>query len=279
MTIETILKSAFDWREAVRLDINFRIENNECFSSGELATDLRTFRSDLAFAVGGLGEYVRDLCAQGEFPSYTDDQGLPSYPLQVARITTGVAKTIGGQFVTGRTPAGQVVFVYGPEQAVCDAHEFEVYIPMPPGVADHPNLLPGPAGSPGSLPALPATPQGLGILITGQLAQADLVASVRQDGRLCVSRAAFEAFVALTGKPLRAGPNGDSLFVNVEGTPAHTVEVRLHSTPGADEYHLWVNRGRLAFAPPAGTNWNAGNKYQVMVAADVITIDVSKTLT
>lgn len=277
-SVEHHLAGAADWREAVRFDIDLRVSERQCFSSGEIATDLRVYRPDLAFAVGGLGEYVRDLYVSNEFPSYTDDVGNADYPLQVARITTGAARKFTGEHVQGRTPAGQVVFVYGREHQECLDHEFEVYIPKPPGQLDNPQQLPGPAGTPGSLPALPTAPKQLGVLITGQLAKDDLTASVRQDGRLCVSRAAFEAFVALNGKPLRAGLNGDPIFVNVEGTPAKKVVITLDRTPASDEYHLWVNRGRLAFAAPAGTTWTAGDKFEVTVDEDQITVDVSKSI-
>lgn len=275
--VKAILDSARDWREATRLVITNFSEENRPFSSGEIAMILRVYRPDMAFSVGSLGEYVRDMYVGNEFPNVDDGVGQPVYPSQVPRITTGAAQTFTGEFVQGRTPAGQVVFVYG-ETNAAQSHNFEVYIPLPPNQTDNPTILPGPAGSPGSIPALPTTPKQLGVLITGKLAKDDLTASVRQDGRLCVSRSAFEAFVGLTGRPLRAGPNGDPIWVNVEGTPARTVVITLDPTPGAEEYHLWVNRGRLAFAPPVGTNWTAGEKFNVTVEQDKITVDVSTSI-
>lgn len=272
------LSQAKDWMEAARFAVDFHVKGDVGFSSGEIASDLRVYRPDLAFSVARLGEYLRDMYAGNEFPSYTDQLGNADYPYQVPRITTGVAVTFCGEHVAGRTPQGTTVFVYDRDATRAAAHNFEVYIPLPPNQIDNPQVLPGPAGTAGSLPALPTSPKQLGVLITGKLAKDDLTATVRQDGRLCVSRAAFEAFVGLTGQPLRAGPNGDSLYVNVEGVPARTVVITLDHQPGSEEYHLWVNRGRLAFVAPAGTTWSPGEKYNVTVESDKITIDVATKL-
>ena len=296
-TPASVLATASNWRDATTSLVGWLVANDRCFSSGEVAAYVRTFRPDLAFAVTRVGEYVRrwfagdydvtgdSAPASGDFPSYDDGAGNVLFPAQVPRTTVGTCRTLVGRTVTSKTPIGVTVFVYAKDAAEGFAHDFEVFIPDWDDPMATRALPPSPSVSAAATAATPApaasTPAGntvrpptpaVAVVITGALKRDDLTAYVRPvDNRLCVPRAAFEAFVHLTGVPLRGGPNGDPVYINFNGT---TVEITLGATPGADAYHLWSARGRVAFPAKVGS-FTPGDKYEVKVSANALTIDLS----
>lgn len=288
-TPSTVIANAPDWRTAARALRDWMVENGRCFSSGEIAAYLRTYRSDLAFSVTGLGDFLREEYDNGQFPNYADAAGNAVYPTQVPRTTNGVARTLDGRTVQSKTPIGQPVFVYAPDGAEGFMHDFEVYIPdwNDPqatravdytGAPPTPTQAPAPASS--STATTPSASQpptpSVGVLITGSLKRDDLTAYVRPDRRLCVPRAAFEAFVALTGTPLRGGPTGDPIYIDFVGN--EVVITRDPSPTGTSTaYHLWTGRGRVAFLAAAGLPpFDPGDKYEITVRQDALVIDLSK---
>jgi hypothetical protein len=285
----TVIAQSSDWRTAVTDLLAWMVANGRCFSSGEIAAYLRTNRSDLAFKVGGVGEFVREAYDNGRFPSYSDTAGNSVYPTQVPRTTNGVARTLDGRTVESKTAAGQAVFVYAIDGAEGFAHDFEVYIPDyddpqatkaidytgAPPVA--PTVTTTPSATPGASPVTSAPPsQATGVLITGSLKRDDLIAYVRPDRRLCVPRAAFEAFVALTGTPLRGGPNGDPVYIDFMGD--EVVITRDPSATGTSTaYHLWATRGRVAFLAATGLpTFDPGDKYEITVRQDALVVNLTK---
>lgn len=284
-TPATVIAVASNWRTAVTDLVAWLVANDRCFSSGEIAAMLRTYRPDLAFKVSGVGEYIRDAYDNGVFPSYDDGQGGTLYPTQVPRTSNGVARTLDGRSVVSKTPHGQTVFVYAKDGVEGFAHDFEVFIPdyddpQATRAVDYTGQIPAPTQVPTTSASVqPPTPQ-TGVLITGALARKDLEAYVANDRRLYVPRAAFEAFVAITGIPLRGGPSGDPVHVSTVGNEvliARDADPNGNSVP----YHLWNTRGRIAFE--AGkvnltTPFNPGDRYEINVRQDALVIDISKTI-
>jgi len=112
-----------DWKKVAMAFVDYRVGTDQCFSSGEIARDIRLYRPDLVFGVRELGEYVRSEHQNDSFASY-DDGFDEIYPVSVQRTTTG----------TGRTPSGLSVVVYAKTQAEASQHDFEVDIPPPGGL-------------------------------------------------------------------------------------------------------------------------------------------------
>jgi len=240
-----------DWRMACNALIDHLIEEGECFSSGELARWMRTFRKDLIFSVLTVGSHVRDLYYACTFPEYADDgEGNgPCLPCQVPRVTQGL----------GRTPVGVEVFVYAPNEDDGLAHNFEVDIPKP---GDAPTAYPSP-------PPAPAKPKGR-VTITGKNQPlVALKATVQQDRRLQVPRAAFEAFVHFCGVTMRGG---DPVYILVEDDKA-TITIDDPNN-GAKKYDLWADSGRVSF-PSQTTPFNPGDVYRVDIAPTGLTVDLT----
>jgi hypothetical protein len=285
-TPATVIAGATDWRTAVTDLIAWLVANDRCFSSGEIAAILRTNRPDLAFKVASVGDFVREAYDNGNIPSYDDGQGGTLYPTQVPRTTNGKARTLDGRDVVSKTPMGQAVFVYAKDSNDGFAHDFEVYIPdyndpdatrATPYTGAPPAPTQTPVTTPSGQVAQPPT-QASGIVIQGSLKRDDLTAYVRPDRRLCVPRAAFEAFVAMTGTPLRGGPQGDPVYVDFVGTEVFIT--RDPATSGnSTPFHLWATRGRVAFlAAPSLPPFVSGDKYEIVVRPDALVIDLSNKL-
>jgi hypothetical protein len=277
-----VIAKSQDWQEAVRDLIEYRVVNGLCFSSGEIAAVLRTHRmADLRFSVLRLGEYVRDLFYAGLMPQYAveDDNGDVEEvsPLQVSRYTKGI----------GRTPAGQEVFVYGPTQEACDDHDFEVDIPIPPGVKPAP--LPGgtamqhqgqtahlgapaPSGYPTQIAAAvnPVPAQA-----AVKAAQATLTVKVISDCRCVVYRNVFEAWVHYAKKTMRAGApvyirfENDKAFVSLDDPPQG--DAAIH------QLHTGSRPGRVFFASPKAP-FTPGDEYGIELTDDALVVDLSKTV-
>lgn len=120
--LQDIIEQAPDWKSVGLALVHYRIETDQCFSSGEIARDLRLFRPDLVFGVGELGAFLRNQHQNKLLLSYDDGFG-DFYPVKVMRTTQG----------HGRTPAGVSVVIYGRDQAHAQQHDFEVDIPPPGG--------------------------------------------------------------------------------------------------------------------------------------------------
>lgn len=283
-------------REAVVALVEWFVANDRCFSSGEVCAYIRTYRSDLMFGAATLGEYLRrwydndpdaNFPVPPAFPMYTDGLGGQIYPTQVARTTTGIARTLDGRTVVTRTPPGVTVFVYAKDNGAGFSHDFEVYVPDPRdpqglNIRDYtgtpiaaPVVTSIPSTTPGAAPVVVAKPTpAQSNLITGRLSTGDLTAYVASDKsgsttpRVTVPRPAFEAWVNLTGTPLRGGQSGDPLYVTVTG---RTITITRSATQYSTEYHLWNNRGRLAIVVP---NIAVGEKFRVTVSANGLTIDL-----
>lgn len=246
-----------DWREAVRDLVRFWIQDGRSFSSGEVAGALRIHRPEFKFRVGSIGEMLRDMFHGQELDNYPDDGfGAPTYPYQGMRIAQGLFPT--------RTPAGTEVFVYGPSQDAIDEHPFEVYIPIPgEAVADYPD----PDSQAASVPA-----PTVSMVINGRLAKSDIKATVWNDGRMMVPRAALEAAVYLGGTPMHGG---DAVFVSQTSNEV----VILTNDPGSNSpefrsYEVWSSGGRVVF-PSNDTPFTAGDEYPCKVENGKITVDIS----
>lgn len=244
MTVEhsTDLAHERTWQDAVCTLIDDFCASERCFSSGELARIVRIERSDFRFAVTELGEFVKDLFHQGAI-EYRDRHGRVTAAVQVPRRTTG----------RSRTPAGTEVFVYAPNPATGLAHHFEVEIP-------HPTFT-------------PTDLERRRFAAAAAQANAEMVASVHGDGRLCIPRRAFEQLSHATGIAIRGG---DPVFVEVSTDPhgtGETLRVYLHARPGCSAHGLSPDRGRVRFSAPAGLpNFVAGARFPIAIVGDALSI-------
>lgn len=260
LTNAASIANSVDWRGAVVDLLNFWIPIGRCFSSGEVASAIRVHRPDLRFSVPNLGEFLRDCFYGGTLPTYPPvDDGNG--------VMVDVPVTMSPRFTVGlfpdRTPAGTQVFVYGPEVGACDAHEFEVFIPNP-SLGETMASAPQPAtGTPqpvrGSVSKVAVTIGG------AKSPVGDIDATVYADGRLCISRAAFEACVHLSGTPIKGG---DPVFVKCGPTEA---VVTLDDMTGSVRYDLWTTQGRIAFTNPV-TPFVPGAKHKLTIEAGKITV-------
>jgi hypothetical protein len=230
------------WQDAVCTILDHFCMNDRCFSSGELARILRIERADLRFAVTELGEFVKDLFHQGAI-EYRDRHGRVTSAVQVPRRTAGHS----------RTPAGTEVFIYAPNPALGNSHRFEVQIPRP-------NF----------------TPTNLELqrfAAAAAQANAEMVASVHGDGRLCIPRRAFEQLSHATGIAIRGG---DEVFVSVS-VDAHgtgeTLHVYLRAQPGSTAHGLSSERGRVRFSAPSELPaFIPGARFAITVVGDALRI-------
>lgn len=274
-----------DWRTTVDDLIEALTEEGLPYSSGEIAAFLRTEAPTLKFRVTSIGEHIRDAYWAGTLPEYEDSMHGPLAPVQMQYMTSG----------KGRTPAGQPVFVYGPDQATCDNHDFEVDIPLPPGVkprapaissnnapsggyptsytqpsqGNQGNQVPSSSAAPaitGPSPSSGGAPGGSKAIQPVNQGSGGLLAKVHTDKRLCVPRSAFEAYLYTSGRAMRAG---DNVFVTVDDDGA---TITLDSSPNATKLTLQATRGRLLFANP-NTPFVPGTTYQINVDKSGLSID------
>lgn len=261
--IKDAIKDASDWRNATITLISLRTQNDEPFSSGEIARDLRVARPDFAFSVLSVGEFIRDMFYSMGF-GY--DAG-PAY--QVPRVASG-------KF---RTPGGQDVFVYCPDPDTGMEYDFEVDIPRPPGQnalsdgdEDDNAALPGNTASTAALPQAAQKQDTNPIEIKGQV-NADgtttFKATVHGDGRMQIPRAAFEAFVHRTGNPLRGG---DPVFIRV--TDKRITVALEEENDNFQKHDISKDRGRVRFMSPTDTPFSPGASYSISVSNKRITIDL-----
>lgn len=274
-TLQQVLQGHTDWRDAAEEAVSYYVQKGLCFSSGEVARDLRTHRPDLRFSVLSVGEHLRDLFYAGAMPSYQDPYGGTVPVQQVSRTTAGV----------GRTPAGINVFVYGPDQLAGDSHQFEVDIPKPgqvPGGKAHTHpkyagtrvTLNSGNGDGGNSVQATVTPSNQNTpskvaKLKGKAPAKDPTATVHTDGRVCIGRPAFEAFVHLTKRPLKGG---DPVYITFNGDLA---TVTLDAQPGSTQYDLATSRGRILFTSPRVNPFQPGKSTRISISTSGMEINMA----
>jgi hypothetical protein len=241
-TLQPNLAAERTWQDAVCTLIDHCCETDACFSSGELARILRIERSDFRFAVTELGEFVKDLFHEGAIV-YRDVHGWATAAVQVPRRTAG----------RSRTPAGTEVFVYAPSPELGLAHAFEVEIPRPAFI--------------------PTDLERRRFAAAAAVANAEMLASVHGDGRLCIPRRAFEQLSHATGVAIRGG---DQVWVELEADPFGTDErlrIYLEPRPGCSAHALSPERGRVRFTAPSELPaFVPGTRYAIEIDGDGLSI-------
>lgn len=227
------------WQDAACTLIDHYSATDTCFSSGELARALRLSRPDFRFAVTELGEFVKDLFHQGAV-EYRDRHGRVTAAVQVPRRTDG----------RSRTPANTEVFVYAPTPVLGQAHDFEVEIPRP-------------AFTPTAL-------ERQRFAAAAAQANAEMIASVHGDGRLCIPRRAFEELSHATGVSIRGG---DQIWIGVEQGATASLRVYLDQRAGCSAHGLQPARGRVRFCAPAQLSaFTPGSRFAIEVDGDGLSI-------
>ncbi|MFT5686672.1 MAG: hypothetical protein ACI8RZ_007628 [Myxococcota bacterium] len=264
--LEAISNGGTNYLGAIDALIELCISRSACFSSGEIAAWIRTYRPDMKFNPrNDIGNRVRSRHSAG-MPAYTSGKVV-----QVSRYTAGYSTTT----------LGHLVYVYAPSKMAGQAHPFEVTAPAPGAMPD-PNSLP-------TVPVQPTAPIKARKATTRKAttrkpraarrrtAKARNVsrpstATVHGNGRLCVPRAAFEALSSKLNTPIQGG---DTVYISRDGDD---VLIALTTTPGADQYTLVSSRLRLLFASRSGTAFTPGRNYRLVVTDKGLTIDLSVAL-
>jgi hypothetical protein len=159
----------------------------------------------------------------------------------------------------GRTPAGQTVFVYAPDDDEAQNFPFELDIPEPGSQlqqmpAEHPIAV---SATP---PALPAP--------------AEMTATVHTDHRLCIPRVCLEALLHKTGRSFRGGTN--SVWVRFDDNPERA-RISLDQKDEAVDYEV-TSRGRILFVKAGSGRFNPGDTFAVEVEGDDLVVDITKSL-
>jgi hypothetical protein len=226
------------WQDAVCTLVDHHTTHDQCFSSGELARELRLQRPDFRFAVTEVGEFVKDLFHGGAI-EWRDHHGRITRALQLPRRTAGAS----------RTPANTEVFVYAPTPIQGLAHSFEVDIPRP---AFQPTAL-----------------ERQRFAAAAAQADAEMVATVHGDGRLCVPRRAIEQLSHATGVAIRGG---DSVWI---GDAQHELQIHLEPRDGCTEHALQPERGRVRFSSPDPRRpFAAGDRFPIVVSGSALVISL-----
>ncbi|MFV8749004.1 hypothetical protein ACNOYE_00475 [Nannocystaceae bacterium ST9] len=226
------------WQDAVCTLVDHFTTHDQCFSSGELAAELRLQRPDFRFSVPEVGEFVKDLFHGGAI-EWRDRHGRVTPAIQVPRRTTGAS----------RTPAGTEVFVYAPTPIQGLAHAFEVDIPRP---AFQPTAL-----------------ERRRFAAVAAEADAEMIATVHGDGRLCVPRRAIERLSHATGVAIRGG---DSVWLEV-GALGRELRIHLAQRDGCTAHALQSERGRVRFSSPdPGQPFTPGDRFAIDVDGAALTI-------
>lgn len=239
------LKEIDSWRDAVCFLVDEKTNNNKCFSSGEISKEIREKRQDIVFSVYDVGQYLRDLY-YSDCITYNNVQAC-----QVPRMTVGA----------GRTPADVEVFVYSATSEDGFDYDFEVDIPLPDkALGDATNYKEY------------GTVQGEAELRKDS--QSDPVATVHSDGRLCIPRKAFDAFMYASGKAINPG---DKVHIQLDQSNERIV-VSLYSCTGTRSYDLTRDRGRVKYMPDDSLGWNSGDKYSISVSSNQLIVDLKQPI-
>ena len=242
--IKTAIENSVDWEHGIDDFIECATDLGMCLTSGHIATALRVYRPEFIFAVHQIGERCQDLFHAGAIQY----NGVSA--VQVPRVCAGL----------GRTPVGTTVFVYGPDTGDANNFPFEIDIPKPGhGLKVMPQEHPIQQG----VQLLPKLPD-----------PADMQATVHNDHRLAVPRAAFSALIHATGRTLRGG---DKVWVRFEDTPERAI-VSMDQVNGAVDYDLQSTRGRVLFPKAGSGQFQHGDVYQCAIANDELVVDLSQTV-
>ena len=230
------------WQDAVCTIIDHDCRTDTCFSSGELARALRIERPDFRFAVTEIGEFVKDLFHQGAI-EYRDRHGRVTIAVQVPRRTDG----------RSRTPAGTEVFVYAPTPMLGSAHEFEVEIPR--------------------MGFTPTALERQRFASVAAIANAEMIATVHGDGRLCIPRRAFEQLSHATGVAIRGG---DTVGIAVEiGPRGSQLRIYLDQRDGCQAHALSPERGRVRLSAPSQLpGFTPGERYAIEIDRDALVVSL-----
>jgi hypothetical protein len=239
------LSDVSTWRDAVFFIVDQKIKNNQCFSSGEVAKQIRDERPDIVFSVYDVGQRLRDLY----YSNCIAFGGTQAY--QVPR------KTIG----SGRTPAGVEVFVYAPSFEAAIEHDFEVDIPLP-------NRSLGDASQYTEYGSMPDEAQ------TKKESLDAVVATVHKDGRLCIPRKAFDELMHATGSGVQPG---ERIHIRLDQSSQQVI-VSKDSCDGSKGYDLTRDRGRVKYLPDNLQSWNSGDRYAISIIQDTIVVHLSRAL-
>lgn len=248
------IDGADDWRHAVTNLIDYYTRNDYCFSSGEIAAEIRNVNPDINFSVLWVGEYVRDLFHSGsilylvEGNTGGDGDGETRVPAFM------VPRTTEGKY-PHRTPAGIQVFVYGPHPSMCEKHEFEVEIPTPPRGM---KLVDSDAPDHDEEWHQDEKDQA-------RRSPGDMTVRVHTDKRVCFTRPLIEAFFHVRKQPVQAG---GSVFIRQDGSK---LVLTLDEQPGASEYNLSTSRGRVLYPLTTG---QPGTTFKVDITGDAIIVDL-----
>lgn len=245
---KSIVLNHKNWRDATLALVAAYIDEEECFSSGEIARDLRLADSDLRFSVLGLGEFLRDLFWAS---------GMGDY-VQVNRIASGLH----------RTPAGQPVYVYAPDKEEGDDHDFEVEVPLPPGVkARTPSPTPSATGYPTAVTPTSGYPTQVSApTITPP--RDGYTVRVLKDFRINVRRSVFDRYIHAANVAVKPG---HLVWVKVEADKA---TVSFDKIDGGSQYQ--INDGRVIFPSGLQTPFVPGTTYPVTVTDGALTIDLTQ---
>lgn len=250
MQNEQILKAATsnspDWQAAVRDFVECTTQIMQPFTSGHITTILRVYRPDLRFSHYEVGKMVRNLFYDGDI-EYQGNSAVQE------------PRTCVGQ---GRTPAGTTVFVFGPDSDECLDFPFELDIPEPgAGLTQMP---------------LEHPIQNKSVVTPSLPSPVDMKATVHQDLRLCIPRAALEGLLHVTGKPFYPT---QKVWVRFEGSPDYTrAIVSLDEKPGSADYGVQKDRGRILFPKAGPVPFKHGDIFAVEIANDELVVDIEKAL-
>jgi hypothetical protein len=247
---EAVLSAKGNWRTAVTNVAKHLVANEEGLSSGEIARFLRMVDPNLRFAVGAVGEYLRDNYFGGNIGLYDDpDTGCGTIPCQVARQTEGL--------FPDRTPANLDVMVYHRTADLARDHDFEVFVPFPGQAhADVANRDANPAPAQAPQPRTPST-------VSVHLPDV----AVKGDNRLYIPRKVVDAYCAL-GNVI---DGNTQVFVAFESGYAQVA----FEDNGGTEYNIWQGTGRIAFYPGDGVSWTPGDTFPVKVDNEGIHVKLS----
>jgi hypothetical protein len=245
-TLKAAVSSSVDWKDAVDDFIRCTTQLGQPFTSGHVTTILRVYRPEFNFK----HEWVGELCQEKFYNGEIDYAGAGA--VQEPRVCAGL----------GRTPAGTTVFTYAATGHEALAFPFELDIPKP--------------GS--GLTQMPQEhPIQQGVQVTPRLpSPADMKATVHQDHRLCVPRAALEALLHATGSSFRSDQRVWVRFVT--DSAGDRVFISLDQRDGAVDYGVQNTRGRILFPKAGNGQFSHGDIFAVEVSGDELVVDISKAL-
>lgn len=240
---QAAIASSVDWQQAIVDFITASTSIGQPFTTGHITTAMRVYRPEFNFKHEWVSEKVQDLFYNNEVVF----NGVPG--VQVPRVCAGI----------GRTPAGTTVFTYAAEQSEALTFPFELDIPKPgAGLKTMPTEHPIQASSPAPNPP----------------AQADMKATVHNDLRLCIPRAALEALFHVTGQAMRGN---DAVWVRFDVNPDR-VYVSVAQQQGAVSYDISAGRGRVLFPKAGSGQFEHGDIYAIEIDGKELAIDLTKKL-